>query len=116
LEVGNIRNPSVEELVVTTFSGKILTFWDIRTLDPNDPKIKAAKEAKSKQLKEEVTKLREKIHKQQTAKIESSTSAIKPITGENVQPANARLTILPADAAYILAIESQAIIVFFLVS
>ncbi len=97
----------VNEIVATTFSGKVFAFWDTRTLDLNDPKIREMKEKTAKVLQTEVNKLKEKVA---TASASRGEEGIK--LGENVQPANARMTILPSDAAYLLTVESQSPIVF----
>ncbi len=112
LDVGPIRDPAVNEIIATTFSGKIFLFWDTRTLDLNDPKIREIKEKQAKALKGEVSKLREKLAHAKTLKATADAAgATTKITGENVQPANVRMSIQPSDAAYMLTVESQAEIV-----
>ena len=109
LDVGPIRDPAVPEIVIATYSGRVMSYWDSRKLDINDPKIKQAKLNKENALKGEVHKLKEKVIKTRQEK-ESKEESMIPVS-ENIQPANVRLKIIPSDAAYLLTIESQALIV-----
>lgn len=110
LDVGALRDPGVQEIVLTTFSGKVLSFWDSRRLDLNDPKIKQAQSNKAKALKGEVKKLKEKLAQTKIVKASETESSV-PLT-DNVQPANVRMKLLSSDAAYLITIESQAQIDF----
>lgn len=78
-------------------------------LDINDPKIREKKDAKAKALKVELTKLKEIVGQTKRSKMPEE-SAIQ-LSSEVTQPANARMNIVPSDAAYQLVIESQALIV-----
>jgi hypothetical protein len=70
------------------------------------------KEAKAKNLKGEITKLREKLTQQKTTKI--GEDPCMKFGTDGIQPANARMSIMPNDAAYLLVMESQIPIVYFL--
>jgi len=109
LDVGPIRDTNVPEIVLTTFSGKVLSYWDSRKLDLNDPKIKQARSNQAKALKGEVKKLKEKLAETKQAK---GYESIIPLS-DNSQPANVRMKISSSDAAYLITIESQAQIVYF---
>ena len=96
----------VNEIVVSTFSGKLLTFWDVRMLDVNSQKMREMREAKAKLLGQEVTKLKEKVAQTKGTKREEVLKL-----AEISQPANVRMTLVPSDAAYLLVVESQTPIV-----
>jgi hypothetical protein len=96
----------VNEIVVSTFSGKLLTFWDVRTLDVNTQKMREVRETKAKALGQELTKLKEKVAQTKGTKKDEGLKL-----AEISQPANVRMTLVPSDAAYLLVVESQTPIV-----